>query len=93
MGLKKTLINISILFLLSSCMFALKIVYGVFRNDDCIQQSTKSGYKHHNNQKTCQKTKNKIFQHYDVSNGDVHSGHYINKWETHVELTHVLNPC
>ena len=68
-------------------------VNGVFRNNDCIQQSTKTGSKYRHLFKKVQKTKTKLFKHYDISNGDINSGHYMIKGNLTLQLGMVINPC
>lgn len=69
------------------------VVSGIYRNTDCIQQETKSGDKYNNNSKKVEKTKNKLWSHYSIANGDVTSYHTLNSGSTSISLSMVLNPC
>jgi hypothetical protein len=68
-------------------------VIGVFRDQDCSYESTKEGNKHHYNDKKIQKTKTKLFKHYDIGNGDVNSLHKLVKDGIHLQESLILNPC
>jgi hypothetical protein len=68
-------------------------VDGTFRNENCIIQDTKSGSKHHNNDKKIQEKKHKLFKHFDIANGDIKSYHYMIKNGVTITKELVLNPC
>ncbi len=68
-------------------------VNGTYRNSTCVITETKSGSKTHNNDRKIQKTKNKLFAHYSMSDGDVFSTHRLVKGGINLYLEMTLNPC
>jgi hypothetical protein len=68
-------------------------VNGNYRTPNCVYAENKSGNNSNNNSKEVQKTKNKLFANYSLSDGDVTSYHTLVKGGTSIALTMILNPC
>lgn len=67
---------------------------GNFRDgNDCTFKENQAGDRHHNNQKTVQKSKTKVWGFYSLSNGDVTSYHTFHKGGTGIGLSMTLNVC
>jgi len=69
------------------------MIDGKFRETDCSFKVRKYDTKHKNLSKSVQKTKSKLWHVYKYTNGEVFSGHYMNKGAYHLEYTNVLSPC
>lgn len=69
------------------------IIDGVFRDESCNPKASKHGDAHRNNQRRVEKIKTKLWKHFDIGNGDVHSEHNLKKGGVEMVITMSLSPC